>query len=55
MLHNKLLMLTALTIHCPLPFCIAKCSVNMVDSAAVVQGQGECYDDGVYGKSLYRR
>ena len=24
----------------------------MVDSAAVVQGQGECYDDGVYGKSL---
>ena len=33
MANNKQLMLTAPTVHCTLPFCIAPCSVCLLGSA----------------------
>ena len=35
MVDSKQLMLTAPTLHCTLPFCIALCSVHLVGSAVV--------------------
>ena len=49
--HNKQLMLTAPTVHYTPPFCIAKCSVNLVD-LTVVEHELELVPDDEQGCEL---
>ena len=53
MVHNKQLKLTAPTLHCVVPFCIALCSIHLVGSAVVERDPVfELDDDRQREKSL---